>query len=48
MLHFSKTLEEHNAAVAQYWPLWEAYDAEQRAAREATAQDNAQEGNAAS
>ena len=48
VLHFSKTLEEHNAAVAQYWPLWEAYDAEQRAAREATAQDNAQEGNAAS
>jgi UPF0755 protein len=48
VLHFSKTLEEHNAAVAQYWPLWEAYDAEQRAAREATAQDNVQEGNAAS
>ena len=48
VLHFSKTLEEHNAAVAQYWPLWEAYDAEQRAAREATAQDNAQEGNAES
>lgn len=36
-LCFSKTLEEHTAAVAQYWPLWEAYDAEQRAAREAAA-----------
>ena len=34
-LYFSKTLEEHNAAVAEYWPLWEAYDEEQRAAREA-------------
>ncbi len=37
-LCFSKTLAEHNAAVASYWPLWEAYDAEQRAAREAAAQ----------
>ena len=35
VLHFSRTLEEHNAAVAQYMPLWAAYDAEQRAAREA-------------
>ena len=26
-LQFSKTLAEHNAAVAQYRPLWEAYDA---------------------
>lgn len=25
-LHFSKTLEEHNAAVAMYKPLWEEYD----------------------
>lgn len=25
-LHFSKTKEEHEAAVAQYRPLWEAYD----------------------
>ncbi len=46
-LQFSQTLEEHNAAVATYWPLWEAYDAEQRAAREA-AKEAAQEGNAAS
>ena len=29
-LAFSKTLEEHQAAVAQYRPLWEAYD-QQRA-----------------
>ncbi len=28
-LAFSKTLEEHNAAVAIYRPLWEAYDQEQ-------------------
>jgi len=34
-LYFSRTLEEHNAAVATYRPLWEAYDAEQRAARAA-------------
>ena len=27
-LHFSKTLEEHNAAVAIYAPLWKAYDEE--------------------
>ena len=27
-LYFSKTLEEHNAAVAIYRPLWEAYDRE--------------------
>ncbi len=27
-LAFSKTLEEHNAAVAIYKPLWEAYDQE--------------------
>ena len=27
-LAFSKTLEEHNAAVAIYRPLWEAYDLE--------------------
>lgn len=25
-LHFSRTLEEHNAAVAMYKPLWEEYD----------------------
>ena len=25
-LHFSKTLDEHNAAVAMYRPLWEEYD----------------------
>ena len=36
-LCFSKTLEEHSAAVAMYRPLWEAYDEEQRAAREAAA-----------
>ena len=30
-LQFSRTLEEHEAAVAQYRPLWEAYAAEQRA-----------------
>jgi len=29
-LHFSRTLEEHNAAVAEYRPLWEAFDREQR------------------
>ena len=33
VLHFSRTLEEHNAAVAEYMPLWIAYDNEQRAAR---------------
>lgn len=27
-LYFSKTLEQHNEAVRQYRPLWEAYDAE--------------------
>jgi UPF0755 protein len=27
-LVFSKTLEEHNAAVALYAPLWKQYDAE--------------------
>ena len=27
-LHFSKTLEEHNQAVAIYAPLWKAYDQE--------------------
>lgn len=27
-LHFSKTLEEHNQAVAIYAPLWQAYDQE--------------------
>ena len=25
-LHFSRTLEEHNAAVAMYRPLWQEYD----------------------
>ena len=25
-LAFTKTLEEHNAVVAEYRPLWEAYD----------------------
>ena len=25
-LYFSKTLEEHEAAVAMYRPLWEEYD----------------------
>lgn len=29
-LHFSKTLAEHEAAVAEYRPLWEAFDEEQR------------------
>ena len=28
-LYFSRTLSEHEAAVAQYRPLWEAWDAEQ-------------------
>ncbi len=27
-LHYSKTLEEHEAAVAMYRPLWEAFDRE--------------------
>jgi UPF0755 protein len=27
-LHFSKSLEEHEAAVSLYRPLWEAYDRE--------------------
>ena len=27
-LHFSRTLEEHERAVAEYAPYWEAYDAE--------------------
>ena len=27
-LAFSKTLEEHNANVQRYRPLWEAYDAQ--------------------
>ena len=27
-LYFSRTLEEHNRAVAQYRPLWQAYDRE--------------------
>lgn len=40
-LHFSKTLEEHEAAVAEYRPLWEAFDAEQaRKAAEAAALAN--------
>lgn len=29
-LAFAKTLEEHNANVARYRPLWEAYDQEQQ------------------
>ncbi len=29
-LHFSKTLAEHEAAVAEYRPLWEAFDEEQK------------------
>lgn len=29
-LHFSQTLAEHEAAVAEYRPLWEAFDEEQR------------------
>ncbi|MBR0464351.1 MAG: endolytic transglycosylase MltG [Clostridia bacterium] len=37
-LYFSKTLEEHNAAVAEYMPLWQAYDEEQRALRESAEQ----------
>lgn len=38
-LAFSKTKAEHEAAVAQYRPLWEAYDAEQqrKAAEQAAA-----------
>lgn len=38
-LHFSQTLAEHEAAVAEYRPLWEAFDEEQRrkAAEEAQA-----------
>lgn len=38
-LHFSRTLAEHEAAVAEYHPLWEAFDEEQRRkAEEAAAQ----------
>lgn len=38
-LHFSKTLAEHEAAVTEYRPLWEAFDEEQRRkAEEAAAQ----------
>ena len=29
-LAFAKTLEEHNANVERYRPLWEAYDREQQ------------------
>ncbi len=36
-LYFSKTLEEHQAAVAEYRPLWEAFDEEQRQKAQATA-----------
>lgn len=39
-LQFSKTLEEHEAAVAEYRPLWIAFDEEQqRAAAESDASD---------
>ena len=30
-LYFSKTRQEHEAAVAEYRPLWESFDEEQRA-----------------
>lgn len=33
-LYFSRTLAEHEAAVAQYRPLWEAWDREHQAATE--------------
>ena len=29
-LHFSKSIQEHNTAVAKYRPTWEAYEAAQR------------------
>ncbi len=35
-LAYSKTLLEHQAAVSQYRPLWEAYDAEQSVEAQAT------------
>lgn len=38
-LHFSKTLAEHEAAVAEYRPLWEAFDEEQRKKAAEEAQD---------
>ena len=36
-LHFSQTLEEHERAVAEYRPLWEAFDEAQRKAAEEAA-----------
>ena len=46
-LHFSKTLAEHEAAVAEYRPLWEAFDEEQRRKAEEEAAKAAAEAAAA-
>jgi len=46
-LHFSKTLAEHEAAVAEYRPLWEAFDEEQRRKAEEAAAKAALEAAAA-
>lgn len=43
-LHFSKTREEHEAAVAEYRPLWVAFDEEQKRAAEEAAQASATPG----
>ena len=43
-LHFSKTREEHEAAVAEYRPLWVAFDEEQKRAAEEAAQTSATPG----
>lgn len=40
-LYFSKTLAEHEAAVAEYHPLWEAFDEEQRRKAEEAAAEAA-------
>ena len=40
-LYFSKTLAEHEAAVAEYRPLWEAFDEEQRRKAEKAAAEAA-------
>ena len=46
-LYFSKTLAEHEAAVAEYRPLWEAFDEEQRRKAEEEAAKAAAEAAAA-
>lgn len=47
-LYFSKTLEEHNAAVEEYRPLWEAYDEKLKAAQQAQQEEEQQDEQAAS